>query len=158
MDDLIEKSPTPVAAGSEAQKQCELPFDNNIPSVRFRYPNIETLPAIAFALMLQGRCVSTLSFTYGAELKATRLPAYILDLRRLGLGGAIIMRNLPLTPKQRLRKSSRPFAEYFLSPQIIIGLGDKAQEWAEKALLLNDINSKSFPFSKQWLELGGGNA
>lgn len=145
-----EKSPARVAAHSEASEQLNLPFDNNIASIAFRYPNPETLPAVPLALMLQGRAVSTLAMTYG-ELSATRLPAYICELRGCGWGHSIVMRNMSLTPKQKQRSHSKPFAEYYLSPEVIFLQGERGKSWAEKTLSINGVDSKFFPFSPVWL-------
>ena len=154
MSPLKENRPALVAASSEAEKQCELPFNHSTPALRFSYPSADTLPALAFAIMLKGREVSTPSFTYG-EAKATRLPAYVDDLRQCGLGELIKVGDLQLTPLQRKRKHKKPFAKYWLEPFVIIYAGDMGQEWADKVLVLNGLDIESFPVSNDWLECIG---
>ncbi len=123
---------------------------NTTKAPRFRYPSSDTLPAIPLALMLQGRAVSTPSMTF-SQLAATRLPAYIEQLRDMGLGEAIIKGDLPLTPRQRMRKHSKPFAVYHLPPAIIDALGGKAQAWALAVLELHGVHEKAFPHSADWI-------
>jgi len=119
------------------------------------YPNPETLPAIPLALMLMARVVSTPSMTF-SQLAATRLPAYIDKLRKDGWGKSIWVGELPLTPRQRLRKHSKPFAKYWLEPSVIAAAGEGAQEWAEKVLRLHSVNAEAFPISNDWLAYVGG--
>jgi len=124
------------------------------PQIFFSYPNPETLPAIPLAIMLMRRSVSTLAMTY-SHMHATRLPAYIQTLEELGLEKAIIAKDLPLTPRQRRRKHSKPFAQYCLHPSVISQEGEKGEQWALEVLRENGINVEKFPISKEWLELEG---
>lgn len=125
------------------------------PTESILYPNLETLPAIPLALMILARTVSTPSMTF-SQLAATRLPAYIDKLRKDGWGKSILVGDLPLTPKQRLRRHSKPFAQYWLEPSVIVLADEAAQEWAERVLRLHHVNVEAFPFSKDWLEYVGG--
>lgn len=145
-----EKSPVPVTAGCEAQEQIILPFDVNTPLTNFRYPEACTFPATAFAIMLKGRYVSTPSMTY-SHLKATRLPAYIETLEGMGLRGFINKSNLPLTKYQRSRGRGKPFAQYCLSPCVIVQEGERGQLWAAKVIAHNNLRIDDFQFSKLWL-------
>ena len=124
-------------------------------SASFTLPNYETLTAIPCALMVRRKRVSTPAMTY-SEVSATRLPAYIESLRKRGLWRSIVARDLPLTPKQRLRKHSTPFAEYFMEPRAIEQLGEAAQEWALMTLRYHEVSEEKFPFYEAWLEPLGG--
>jgi len=91
-----------------------------------------------------------------SRLHATRLPAYIQQLREFGLGTAILARSLPLTPQQQTRKHSKPFSAYHLPHPIRQQLGDYARNWATDVLSLHGVQIDTFPIAPTLTNLAWG--
>lgn len=151
----METTQPPKQAELRAPDNADSNTTNLLHTIRLRYPSPDTLPAIPLAIMLLGREVSTPSMTY-SQLHATRLPAYIGQLRECGLGNAIVARNLPLTPKQKQRRYSKPFAAYHLTKPVIEQLGINALQWAQSVIALHGITFSDFPMAPSKQVLTGG--